>query len=93
MGEGEEHVVGYCDLDPKIVTEKPIIAPIVSVSCPYFKIGDIQIQFKLTKSVTDLSELREISSYLDNLIENKPREFDVLYHQLVNKGVVSNVSH
>lgn len=53
-------IVGYCQLDPRVIS-KPIIAPILSSCCSSNKLGDIEIQFKLTKSAT-------ISTNLDKLI-------------------------
>ena len=57
-GDQGGKVVGYCQLDPRVISEKPIIAPILSSCCSSSKLGDIQVQFKLTKSATDICELR-----------------------------------
>jgi hypothetical protein len=37
----EEEVVGYCQLDPRLITEKAIICPILSCNNSSIKLGDI----------------------------------------------------
>ena len=40
-GKQGGEIVGYCQLDPRVITEKPIIAPILSSCCSCSKLGDI----------------------------------------------------
>jgi hypothetical protein len=86
--KGKAEVAGYCQLVPKLISEKPIICPILCSSCSAIKLGDIEIQFRLTRSATSLAELQEISYSLDRMIEQAPQRFDCLYGQLVRDGFV-----
>lgn len=78
--------MAYSQLDPRLISEKSIIAPILSSCCSSLKLGDLEIQFKLTKSATEISQLREIDSYLDKMIHQCPRHFDNLYCKLRREG-------
>jgi hypothetical protein len=40
-GENGGEVVAYAQLDPRLISEKPIIAPILSSCCSSLKLGDI----------------------------------------------------
>lgn len=81
-GRDGGQVVAYCQLDPRVISEKPIIAPILSSCCSCSKLGDIEILFKLTKSATDICQLREIDRELDMMISKCPNHFDNLYCKL-----------